>query len=158
MDNAVLLDTSFLIHLLNEDAEFHAQALDYFKYYLQKKVIMKISTVTIGEYCVRGDISDLPIKHLQVLTFDVLASQKAAQYARIIFDANRQAKDKLIRSVIKDDVKLFAHADLDVNISGFVTSDIKTKKAYHHLMGSVHPRFQIIDIQTLVKERYGMLF
>jgi len=59
MSHSVLLDTSFLIRLLNPDSELHENAKGYFKYFLDKDIVMKVSTISIAEYCVRGSIDDL---------------------------------------------------------------------------------------------------
>ena len=60
--NCVLLDTSFFIRLLNEEDSLHENALGYFKYFLEHDFVIKISTIAIAEYCVRGDVSELPLK------------------------------------------------------------------------------------------------
>lgn len=52
--NCVLLDTSFFIRLLNEEDPLHENAFGYFRYFLEHDFVIKISTIAIAEYCVRG--------------------------------------------------------------------------------------------------------
>jgi predicted nucleic acid-binding protein len=60
MKHSVLLDTSFFIRLLNDEDPLHQHAKDYFKYFLEQEIILKISTVSVAEYCVVGKVGDLP--------------------------------------------------------------------------------------------------
>lgn len=60
--NCVLLDTSFFIRLLNEEDPLHHNALGYFRYFLEHDFVIKISTIAIAEYCVRGEVDELPLK------------------------------------------------------------------------------------------------
>lgn len=61
MKHSVLLDTSFFIRLLNDEDPLHSNARGYFKYFLEKEIVLKISTISIAEYCVRGKIDELPL-------------------------------------------------------------------------------------------------
>ncbi len=51
---AVLLDTSFFIRFLNEGDPLFKNADSYFRYFLEKEMVMMISTISIAEYCVGG--------------------------------------------------------------------------------------------------------
>lgn len=59
----MLLDTSFFIRLLNENDNLHPKALGYFKYFLEKDIVLKCSTISIAEYCVRGSFDELMNYH-----------------------------------------------------------------------------------------------
>ena len=52
----------FFIRLLNEEDPLHENALGYFRYFLEHDFVIKISTIAIAEYCVRGEVSELPLK------------------------------------------------------------------------------------------------
>ena len=54
--NKVFLDTNFLIKLLNNQDPIHHNAKAYFKYFLDNKMVVMVSAIAIGEYCVKGDI------------------------------------------------------------------------------------------------------
>jgi len=75
MTHSVLLDTSFFIRLLNNSDPLHINALGYFKYYLEQGIRMKISTISIAEYCVIGKVSDLPLRNLEILAFNQIDAQ-----------------------------------------------------------------------------------
>ncbi len=49
MTHSVLLDTSFFIRLLNDNDSLHKNARDYFKYFLENDITLKISTISIAE-------------------------------------------------------------------------------------------------------------
>jgi len=58
MKHSVLLDTSFFIRLLNDDDVLHQNAVGYYRYYLENGIIMKISTISVAEYCVLGRLEE----------------------------------------------------------------------------------------------------
>ncbi len=60
--NCVLLDTSFFIRLLNRVDPLHENAIGYYRYFLEHDFVIKISTIAIAEYCVKGDVCELPLK------------------------------------------------------------------------------------------------
>lgn len=62
MEHCVLLDTSFFIRLLNDQDPLHLNAVGYFKYFLENEIALKVSTISIAEYCVLGELGDLPLK------------------------------------------------------------------------------------------------
>jgi PIN domain nuclease of toxin-antitoxin system len=61
---AVLLDTSFFLRFLNDNDALFKNADGYFRYFIQHKIHMVVSTISIAEYCVGGDIHELPLKNL----------------------------------------------------------------------------------------------
>lgn len=46
---------------------------------------MYVSTVSIAEYCVGGDINELPLKNLQIIPFNLDHSKKAGEFAKLVF-------------------------------------------------------------------------
>ena len=67
MPKGVLLDTSFFLRFLNETDPLFANADSYFKYFIEHDIPMMMSTISIGEYCVKGETHELPLKNLQIL-------------------------------------------------------------------------------------------
>lgn len=158
MKHSVLLDTSFFIRLLNDEDPLHENALKYYKYYLENDIILKVSTVTIAEYCVLGKLEDLPLKNIQIIPFNLNHAVRTGEFARVIFTENKVAKEKLSpRAIIPNDSKLFAQADLDASITHFVTSDERSRKTLSNLKKGVNPNFEIITIQTPYNQTYGVL-
>lgn len=78
---------------------------------------MKLSTISIAEYCVRGKRSDIPFKHLKVVPFNIDHAEQTGIYADILFKDQGVKEDKLLpRPIIPNDSKLFAQAHLDPDI------------------------------------------
>jgi len=156
--SSVLLDTSFFIRLLNDEDPLHPNALGYYKYYLENEVILKISTISIAEYCVRGNLDDLPLKDLQIVPFNLNHAVRTGDFAKVIFTENKTAPEKLTpRAIIPNDSKLFAQADLDKSITHFVTSDNRSTKTLNALKTEIIPKFEIIDIQNPYHQIFGIL-
>ncbi len=73
---SVLLDTSFFLRFLNETDPLFKNADGYFRYFLQKEITMMISTISVAEYCVGGDMNELPLKNLQIVPFNLVSFKK----------------------------------------------------------------------------------
>lgn len=128
MKHSVLLDTSFFIRLLNDEDPLHSNAVGYFKYFLENEIVLKVSTISIAEYCVLGKLEDLPLKNVQIVPFNLKDAEKTGEFAKIIFTESKINVKKLSpRAIIPNDSKLFAQSDLDQTISHFVTSDVRSK-------------------------------
>ena len=155
MTNKLLLDTSFFIRLLNDEDPLHQNALAYFKYFLDQNFELKLSTVSIAEYCVRGKITDLPIENLQILPFNVQHAVKAGEFANIVFKHKNELKLER-RTVIPNDTKLFAQAAVE-DVNGFVTSDKEAEKIIAIIQKEVNLKFKMINIYTPYHEYYGVL-
>lgn len=158
MKHSVLLDTSFFIRLLNDEDPLHINAIGYFRYFLENDIILKVSTISIAEYCVLGNLEDLPLKNIQIVPFNLKEAEKTGQYANIIFMENKVSEEKLTpRAIIPNDSKLFAQADLDKSVSHFVTSDIRSKNTLTLLKKGTNPKFDIISIEVPFTETFGIL-
>jgi len=158
MKHSVLLDTSFFIRLLNDEDKLHSNALGYYRYFLENGITLKVSTVTIAEYCVQGKLHDLPLKNLQILPFNLKDAEKAGEFAKIIFLEYKISPEKLRpTAIIPNDAKLFAQADVDGTITHFVTSDIRSKGTWTILKSEINPRFGIITIDVPFSEAFGIL-
>ncbi|MDC8001326.1 hypothetical protein POV26_09770 [Aequorivita todarodis] len=158
MKHSVLLDTSFFIRLLNDEDPLHTNAVGYFKYFLENDIVLKVSTISIAEYCVLGKLEDLPLKNIQIVPFNLKEAEKTGQFANIIFAENKVSEETLIpRAIIPNDSKLFAQADLDKSITHFVTSDIRSKNTLALLKKGINPKFEIISIDVPFTETFGIL-
>lgn len=158
MKHSVLLDTSFFVRLLNEEDRLHENAKAYFKYFLENEIVLKVSTISIAEYCVKGEIDELPLRNIQVMPFNLDHSKITGVFAKAIFEENRVNPEKLSpRAIIPNDSKLFSQADLDKFITHFITSDKRSKNTYAALKKKINPRFEVIDISTPYNEVFGIL-
>ncbi|HPI18797.1 MAG TPA: hypothetical protein PKY56_00365 [Candidatus Kapabacteria bacterium] len=156
INKAVLLDTSFFIRFLNDDDPLFKNADEYFRYFIQSKIIMTISTISIAEYCVGGDISELPLKNLQILPFNFEHSKRTGKLGRIVFQ-NKGSLKLRERNIIPNDTKLFAQADCVKNIEYYLSSDTESLKIYNLLKKEINPKFQFIDLNDSYYDFFGVL-
>lgn len=156
MPRAVLLDTSFFIRFLNEQDPLFKNADAYFRYFLENEITMMISTISIAEYCVRGDVHQLPLKNLQIIPFNLDHSKRTGAFARIIFQ-NKGKINVQERNIIPNDTKLFAQADCEKAIEFYLSSDKESLKIYKFLKEELTPKFQFIDLHTPYHETFGQL-
>jgi hypothetical protein len=155
---AVLLDTSFFIRFLNDEDSLFKNAERYYKYFLEKEITMLISTISIAEYCVGGDVSELPLKNLQILPFNLNHAKRAGEFAKIVFEAKSNKKINIEkRNIIPNDTKLFAQADCEKSIEFYLSSDLESLKIYNLLKQETSLKFQFIDLKTPYNETFGLL-
>jgi predicted nucleic acid-binding protein len=156
MTKAVLLDTSFFIRLLDKNDALHKNAKDYFKYFLEKDIAMMISTISIAEYCVIGDVHELPLKNLQILPFNLDHAKRTGEFAKIVFQ-NKKALKLKERNIIPNDTKLFAQADTAPTIEFYLSSDTESAKILSLLKEHTNLKFQFINLKMPYSETFGML-
>lgn len=155
---AVLLDTSFFLRFLNENDRLFKNADGYFRYFLQTEIDMLISTISIAEYCIGGDIYELPLKNLQIVPFNLNHAQKTGEFAKIAFqersNGNFQVNE---RKIIPNDTKLFAQADSERAVDYYLSSDTESLKVYNAIKIKGVPRFQFIDLNIPHHQVFGLL-
>ncbi len=156
MHKSVLLDTSFFLRFLNENSPLFKNAVGYFKYFLDNEITMYVSTISISEYCVGGDVHELPLRNLQILSFNLDHAKRTGEFAKIVF----QHKEKLKlneRNIIPNDTKLFAQADHNNSIDFYLSSDTESLKIYKLLKQETNPKFQFLDLNTHHTQVFGLL-
>lgn len=153
---AVLLDTSFFLRFLNDSDPLFKHADGYFRYFLQEEITMMISTISIAEYCVGGDVHELPLRNLQIVPFNLDHAKKTGEFAKIIFQNKGKLKLKE-RNIIPNDTKLFAQAHCDNTIQFYLSSDTESSKIYNILKQETEPKFQFINLNTPYHETFGLL-
>jgi hypothetical protein len=153
---AVLLDTSFFLRFLNDNDPLFKNADGYFRYFLQKEITMMISTISIAEYCVGGDVHELPLRNLQIVPFNLDHSKRTGEFAKIVFQNKGKLKLKE-RNIIPNDTKLFAQADCEKAVEFYLSSDTESNKIYNLLRQETTPKFQFIDLNTPHNETFGLL-
>jgi hypothetical protein len=153
---AVLLDTSFFLRFLNDNDLLFKNADGYFRYFLKEQIAMMVSTISIAEYCVGGDVHELPLRNLQILPFNFDHSKRTGEFAKIVF----QNKGKLKlneRNIIPNDTKLFAQADCEKLVEFYISSDKESFKIYNLLKQETNPKFQFIDLNIPYHQTFGIL-
>ncbi len=125
---------------------------------MENEIALKVSTITIAEYCVLGELEDLPLKNVQIVPFNLKDAEKTGEFAKIIFIENKINLEKLSpRAIIPNDSKLFAQSDLDKTVTHFVTSDVRSKNTLALLKKGTNPKFDIICIDVPFTETFGIL-
>jgi predicted nucleic acid-binding protein len=119
---SALLDTSFLISLTNQTRETHDIAHQYYKYMIEQKITLFLSSIVVSEFCVRQPITDLPLRNFKILPFNVPdAIESADIYNKL--KGNLQGNDS--RTVIRNDINIIAQA-IKANIPVVLTDDART--------------------------------
>jgi len=116
---SVLLDTTYLISLVDDSRKYHQQAKDFYKYFLDNKYAMILSPIATSEFCVRQPITDLPLHNFQTLAYNIPDSH----HLRHLFQDNfnqRQLGES--RSAVKDDYKIISQASFN-KIDFIITED-----------------------------------
>ena len=153
-NKAVLLDTSFFLRFLNDADPLFKNADGYFRYFLQQEISMVVYTIAIAEYCVGGDVTELPLRNLQILPFNIEHAKKTGEFAKIVFENKSKLKIKE-RMIIPNDTKLFAQADSENSIDFYLSSDTESLKVFKLLKKLSNPKFQFIDLMSLTLKRLG---
>ncbi|HOZ19682.1 MAG: hypothetical protein BWX93_00192 [Bacteroidetes bacterium ADurb.Bin139] len=158
MRKAVLLDTSFFIRFLNEEDPLFINAEGYYRYLIQEKFDLVISTISIAEYCVKGNVNELPLLNLQVLPFNLNHGTMAGHLASIAFCARKEKAIELKqRFIIPNDTKLFAQAATEEYISFYLSSDSESKKIYDLIRINAPVRFEFIDLNIPYTQFFGTI-
>lgn len=145
MAKAVLLDSGFLIRLMNPAETLHPVAMRYFRQFVEQGIQCKVSTIALAEYGVKDDLTHLPMQYLQVLPFHYNHAERAASFMRTILRV-KQERGAVIqpRAVVPNDTKMFGQVSCEADIQSFVSADSEARKVYDLLE---HPDFDFIDIR-----------
>ena len=125
MSSSTLLDTSFLITLVNANRPRHEIAKQFYRHMLQNNVPMYFSAIVAAEFGIKQAVSDLPLGNFRILNFNVSHGQKAAD----LWNALGKRDDGDSRAVVRDDVKLLAQASHE-QIDFILTEDENTLHKY----------------------------
>ncbi len=154
--DSVLLGTSFFLRFLNEDDPLFLIADGYYRYFLENEMVMFVSTISIAEYCVGGNIDELPLRNLQILPFNSDHAKQTGKLAKIAFD-NKPGLALNQRKIIPNDTKLFGQADIESSIAYYLSSDSESLKIYNLLNHKVRLSFQFVDLNVPHHEVFGLL-
>ena len=155
MAQSALLDSSFFLRLLDDDDPLCQNAEGYYRYFLEQDIHLILSSIVVGEFCVKGTIDELPLKDLQRLPYNLNHAIKAGSFANLLL--NRRDQLTRERPVILNDVKLFAQAEVEESIEFYVTSDSNSHAEYKALDDEFGLSFKFVDIHTLASEYFGFL-
>jgi hypothetical protein len=122
--SSALLDTSFLITLVDAGRPQHEVAHKYYRQMLDEHVDMYFSTIAASEFAIKQPITDLPLKNFRTIPFNIIHSVEAAKLWNLL---SRDSGDS--RHIVRDDVKLIAQASKE-SISFILTEDAGTLYKY----------------------------
>ncbi len=157
MTYSVLLDTSFLIHFFNKDANLHQNAQDYFKYFQDHSIKIVVSAIAAWEYCVKGKIDDIITPQFQSIDFRMRHAKEAGLFTKIL-EHKKELKEHELwdRTCVKNDTLLFTQAHVSKNIKYFVTADKKCQKKYTILQNKIKLDFEILDIHISYNVKFDI--
>lgn len=154
---AIMLDTSFCIRLMDANDELHANALEYFKFFLQEQITIHISTIVVAEYAVGDDPQNLPLHSLQIETFDFRDAITAGLFYKELI-GNKINIAGYNRRIIANDVKILAQIK-NRDIAAIITKDVQSLTSYvNPLKNSNLLNLKFIDLNKRLNEQLGELF
>lgn len=106
MTASVLLDTSFLISLVDGSRPNHRVAVRYYRLLLGQQIPMYFSAIVAAEFGVKQPITDLPLRNFRPIPFSV----PHGQVAGALWGDLNPHESGVSRRVARDDVKLIAQA------------------------------------------------
>ena len=155
--DSILLDTSFCIRLLKSNDPLHQNAKDYFKYFLEKKIEINLSSIVIAEYSVKDNANNLPLDFVKIIPFDFFDGKTAGEFHSILIN-NKEQVPNIERNVIKDDCKLIAQI-FNRNIQGYITKDKRSfDQIIHPILRSKGFSIELLDLEIPLKDFKGELF
>ena len=147
MSKAVLLDSGFLIRLMNPDEPLHQIALNLFRNFVNNGIVCKVSTIALAEYGVKGALRYLPTKYLQYVPFVYSHAEVASVFMRTILKVKVERGVAISpRVIIPNDTKMFAQASAEPDVFAFVSADAEAKKVYDMLD---NPNFEFVNIREI---------
>ena len=153
----VFCDTGFIIRLLDRSNELHDNAIEYFRYFIDQGYTLKMSTIAVAEYCVRGKIEDIPLRNILLSPFNAYHASEAGKCAKILYDARAKGALKVeARILILNDVKMFVQAECE-GAEYYLTADSKSKIMYDQLRKEGKISFDFTDINYPYAEKFGLL-
>ena len=153
----VLLDTSFILRLVQPEDPLYPNVQSWFQELLARKVPMYLSTIAIAEYCVKGNVDELPLPNMRILPFNVDHARRAGPLSGALLALRaRGVSDE--RAVVLNDVKLLAQAEATNGISHILTKDGGFSTRIAQLNGAGHVlRTQVLDLNTPMAVALGRL-
>ena len=119
MNNSVLLDTSFVISLVDDSRKNHTHAVDFYRYFIENKIHMILSAIVTSEFCIKQSIYDLPLNNFRLLPFNIPESH---HLSNVFIDKFKSYNPDTTRSEIKDDYKIVSQCSFN-NIKYLITED-----------------------------------
>lgn len=124
MAAGVLLDTSYLITLADQNRAHHDAARRCWKYFLENQIRVFLSTVVASEFLIKQEIPPQILRCCIVLPFNWDDAQRAAK-----LDWKRIRPSGVERDALKDDIKIIAQA-AQADVEFVITDDSESFYKY----------------------------
>lgn len=126
MQRSVLLDTSFLISLVNPERASHGAAKEYYKYFIDHGFLIYLSVIVVSEFCQKQPYDDLPHHNFIVLPYNLDDALLTAELVEAL-DNRRGAGE---RAELRNDTKLIAQTEV-TGIEFIIAEDKRTLYKWH---------------------------
>ncbi len=126
MITAFMLDTSFLITLVDDRRPQHPVARKYFEHALVRGATLYVSTLVLAEFAIKQAVTDLPLHAFRVLPFNIDHAIAAGPLAFKLMPARDPGEE---RATVRTDLNLIAQADSE-QIPYILTEDRRTLAKY----------------------------
>lgn len=151
----VMLDTSFLIHLLDGRSALHSNAVGYFNYLLSQNYLPIVSTIAVAEICTIGDIKHLPLQNFVMCPFNVNHATTAGTLLKTAHKTKARRSLKNYK-IVPNEVKMLAQAQCE-GVQYFATADATVKELFLRYKKQKKVSFQLLDINTSHSTAFGVI-
>ena len=130
MRNGAVLDTGFLITLVDAKRAEHEHAKAYYRYFLENGITLYLPTVVASEFGIKQPVTDLPLHNFKVLPFNLAESIRCAELNNTYY---RSKVGSGQRDAVKDDFKIIAQAE-EQEAMFLLTEDRNSMSVYCDLL------------------------
>lgn len=141
--SGAVLDTGFLITLVDASRPSHDVAKEYYRYFLEEGTPLYLPTVVASEFGIKQPVTDLPLHNFKVLPFNLAESIRCADLNVSYY---REKIGSGQRDAVKDDFKIIAQAEEQYAMF-LITEDHNTMSAYcEHLRNDSQIKFKVVEL------------
>jgi hypothetical protein len=130
--SGAVLDTGFLITLVDANRESHEHAKAYYRYFLENGVTLYLPTVVASEFGIKQPVTDLPLHNFIILPFNLAEAIRCADLNSTYY---RQKASAGQRDAVKDNFKIIAQAE-EQDALFLLTEDKNSMSIYCDLLRS----------------------
>ena len=130
----------------------HETAVKFFKYFIENKIAMILSSIVTAEFCVKQPLTDLPLPNFKFLPFNIPDSY----HLRDLFLAEFKGQiGNQKNPSVKDDYKIASQCSFN-NIKYFITEDGDLILKLRDLKSKGKIDFQILSLVEGVEQSFNI--